>query len=168
MNAKKYLVSQLEGMWRLQNASLQDITNETLMRMPPGTISPIGVIWLHFVYSQDHFIAVITGTETLWQSAGWNKKFGVEQAPAFGQDWSEYQQLEISVSLLQKYSQAVQGFVQQALESTDDDTLDESVEFFTESDPKSAVWVLLVDHTMHHCGEISALKGIFGGKGLPY
>ena len=168
MNAKKYLESQLEGMWRLQNASLQDITNETVMRIPPGTVSPIGVIWLHFVYSQDYFLSVITDTQPLWRSESWHIKFGVEQAPAFGQDWSKYQQLEISVSLLQEYSQAVQGFVQQVLDSTDEDTLDESVKFFSESDPKSAVWVLLVDHTMHHCGEISALKGIFGGNGLPY
>ena len=52
--------------------------------------------------------------------------------------------------------------------STDDDTLDEPVQFFTDHDTKADIWALYVDHTIHHCGEISALKGVFGGKGLPF
>ena len=168
MDAKKYLQSQLEGMWHLQNATLESVTDDIVMKVPDGTVSPIGVIWLHLVATQDKFVATLSGREPLWKSEGWDQKFGVEKAPGFGMDWTAYQQMGFSVSLLQEYSDAVQAFVQQALDVTGNDTLDEKIKMFTESDPKADVWVLLIGHTLHHCGEIAALKGVFGGKGLPF
>lgn len=168
MNGKGYLDSQLKGMWRLQKATLDDVTDDIVMRVPDGTVSPIGVIWLHFVNSQDYYLGILSGKESLWISEGWDKRFGIEKAPGYGADWSTYHQMEIPVALLQEYSQAVQAFTQRVLDLTDENTLDENVKFFTENDPKADIWALYVDHTMHHCGEISALKGVFGGKGLPF
>ncbi len=168
MDAKKYLQSQLEGMWHLQKATLDSVTDDIVMKVPEGTVSPIGVIWLHLVRSQDKFVATLMGKEPLWLTEAWDQRFGVDKAPGKGMDWTAYQQLDMSVSLLQDYSQAVQMFVQQAVDSIDSDTLDETIKMFTESDPKADVWVLLIGHTLLHCGEIAALKGVFGGKGLPF
>ena len=168
MDAKKYLQSQLESMWHLQKATLDSVTDDIVMRVPEGTVSPIGVIWLHLVGTQDKFVATLSVKEPLWQTEGWDQRFGVEKIPGFGLDWTTYQQLNMPISLLQEYSQAVQAFVQQAVGSIDNDTLDEKVKMFTENDPKADVWVLLIGHTLHHCGEIAALNGVFGGKGLPF
>lgn len=168
MDAKKYLQSQLEGMWHLQKATLDSVTDDIVMKTPEGTVSPIGVIWLHLVSAQDKFVATLTGKDSLWQSEGWDKRFGVEKAPGFGMDWSTYQGMDWSIELLQDYTLAVKAFVQQAVDSMDNETLDERVKFFTDSDPKSDVWVLLIGHTLHHCGEIAAINGAFGGKGLPF
>lgn len=74
----------------------------------------------------------------------------------------------MTVATLQDYSRAVQVFTTQAVESSGNDTLDEKVRMFTESDPKFDGWVLLIGHTLLHCGEIAALKGVYGGKGLPF
>ena len=168
MNAKQYLQSQLEGMWHLQNATLESVTDDIVMKVPEGTVSPIGVIWLHLVATQDKFAATLSGKEPLWQSEGWDRKFGVEKAPGFGMDWSTYQGMDWSMELLQGYTLAVKAFVQRAIDSMDNETLDERVKFFTDSDPKSDVWILLIGHTLHHCGEIAAINGVFGGKGLPF
>jgi uncharacterized damage-inducible protein DinB len=168
MEAIKYLKSQLEGMWHLQKATLESVTDDIVMKVPEGTVSPIGVIWLHLVSTQDHFTAIITGVQSLWKTEGWDEKFSVEKAPGFGMDWSTYQGMEWSIELLQDYTLAVKAFVQQAVDSMDNETLDERVKFFTDSDPKSDVWVLLIGHTLHHCGEIAAINGVFGGKGLPF
>ncbi|MBG0785540.1 MAG: DinB family protein [Anaerolineaceae bacterium] len=168
MKAKQYLETQLAGMWHLQEASLSAITDEIVMRVPSGTVSPIGVIWLHFLGSQDYYLEFLTGTPKIWKSEGWDKRFGVEETPGFGADWSTYHQLKIPVELLREYDQALHAFTQRVLDSTDDNTLDEPVQFFTDHDTKADIWALYVDHTIHHCGEISALKGVFGGKGLPF
>ena len=168
METKQYLESQIEGMWHLQTATLDSVAEEIVMRVPPGTASPIGVIWLHLVSTQDHFTAIITGAQSLWETEGWDAKFGVEKAPGFGRDWSTYQDKAWSVELLQEYTQAVKAFIQGAVASMENETLDERVKFFSDSDPKSDVWVLLIGHTLHHCGEIAAINGVFGGKGLPF
>ena len=168
MNAIQYLQSQLEGMWHLQNATLESVTDDIVMKVPQGTVSPIGVIWLHLVATQDKFAATLSGMEPLWQSEGWDRKFSVEKAPGFGMDWSTYQGMDWSMELLQGYTLAVKAFVQRAIDSMDNETLDERVKFFTDSDPKSDVWILLIGHTLHHCGEIAAINGVFGGKGLPF
>ena len=168
MDAKKYLQSQLGGMWHLQKATLESVTDDVVMKVPEGTVSPIGVIWLHLVATQDKFVATLSGKEPLWQSEGWDRKFGVEKAPGFGMDWSTYQGMDWSMELLQGYTLAVKAFVQRAIDSMDNETLDERVKLFTDSDPKSDVWILLIGHTLHHCGEIAAINGVFGGKGLPF
>jgi hypothetical protein len=46
--------------------------------------------------------------------------------------------------------------------------LDEKVKFFTDNDIKADVWKLLFTHSLSHAGEISAIKGTFGEKGLPF
>ena len=168
MKAKDYLKKQMDRMWGLQNSVLESVTDDVLMKLPPGTISPIGVIWLHMIHSQDYFTALLSGKQSVWQAEAWHTKFGVDSAPGMGEDWSKYQDLDISTQLLQDYSQAVRDFTQQVLDATDDSTLDETVKIFTDSDPKAEVWALLVAHNLHHCGEIAALKGVFGGKGLPF
>jgi uncharacterized damage-inducible protein DinB len=114
------------------------------------------------------FTAIIAGVQSLWKTEGWDEEFSVEKAPGFVMDWSTYQDKKWSIELLQDYTLAVKAFVQQAVDFMDNETLDGRVKFFTDSDPKSDVWVLLIGHTLHHCGEIAAINGVFGGKGLPF
>ena len=168
MDAVTYLGVQLENMWSLADSATQDLEDDTLMQLPPGTVSPVGVIWLHMVNGEDGFVSLLGGGDPIWQSAGWNARFNLEKAPDFGEDWTQYQQAALSVELLQAYMLAVRERTRAFLATITNDSLDETVKFFTEADPKASVWALLIGHSLLHTGEIAAIKGVLGGKGLPF
>ena len=168
MDTKQYLKKQIESMKGLQDAAIGDLTDEQLMYIPEGTVSPIGVIWLHMVYSEDSFIAILMQKPTLWDAGGWKERFDLQKAPDFGEDWTAFKESKITVDLLEAYTQAVREGTSACLEATTSDSLDENVKFFSESDPKADVWVLLSQHTLLHTGEIAAIKGLQGVKGLPF
>lgn len=167
MDSINYLQKQLGSMWSLQKSAVDSVTDEILMRLPTGTASPIGVIWLHLINAQDNFTGMLSPNSPLWQR-GWAEKFNLAQAPDIGEDWTPYYETSLSVDLLQAYSEAVQQFTQETLDGINADSLDETVRMFTDQDPKADVWVLMIGHTLLHCGEIAILKGIFGEKGLPF
>ncbi|QRN82139.1 DinB family protein [Chloroflexota bacterium] len=167
MDSISYLKKQLESMWSLQKSAVGSVTDEILMRLPTGTASPIGVIWLHMINSQDNFTGMLSPKTSLWQR-GWAEKFDLAQAPDIGDDWTPYYETSLTVDLLTAYGEAVQQFTQETLEEIDEHSLDETVRMFTDQDPKADVWVLMIAHTLLHCGEIAILKGIFGEKGLPF
>ena len=91
MDAVNYLEVQLKNMWSLGDSVTQDLKDGDLRQVPPGTVSPIGVIWLHMVNGEDNFLTIIEGVDPLWVSAGWNERFGLESAPNIGEDWFQYQ-----------------------------------------------------------------------------
>ena len=168
MDVNTYLKKQIKSMWYLQDSVVKDLTDEQLMLLPPGTVSPIGVIWLHMVNSEDNFVSTIQEQESLWDSGGWDGRFSVGTVPDMGEDWTKYQDADLTVELLQAYTEAVREKTKACLKVTKGETLDETVKFFSDSDPKASVWVLLIGHTLIHSGEIAAIKGVLGNKGLPF
>jgi len=167
MDTKTYLEKQLKSMWSLQKSVLDSVNDEILMRQPTGTVSPIGVIWLHMLNAQDNFTAVISGKSPLWRG-GWSEKFDLAQAPDIGENWTPYYETSLTIELLRAYGDAVRQFTQEVLDQINGQSLDETIKMFTDHDPKADVWVLMIGHTLLHCGEIAALKGAFGEKGLPF
>jgi len=168
MDTITYLRKQIKSMRSLQDSVLESLTEEILKVKPGGTTSPIGVIWLHMLTGEDGFLSTITGEPSLWESAKWKEKFGLEKAPNIGEDWTEYQEVDLPLDLLQAYTTAVSERTSAVLEDLTPEALDETVKFFTESDPKASVWVLLIGHNLIHGGEIAAIKGVLGGQGLPF
>jgi hypothetical protein len=168
MDAKALLQKQIENMRYLQDSALQDLTNSQLAWVPPGTATPIGVIWLHMVATEDRFIAHLLGQPALWKSANWKEIFETEKSPNIGKDWSDFQKAALTVEKLQSYMDAARVQTDAYFESISDESLDELVRFFTASDPTADVWVLLIGHTLLHSGEIAAIKGVQGVKGLPF
>jgi hypothetical protein len=167
MDGEVYLKKQIKSMRWIQDAVIKSLVDEQLLEKPPGTVSPIGVIWLHMINGEDNFVSTITGEESLWKSDGWDERFGLVKAPNMGGDWSGFQETNLNVDTLRAYTEAVRDRTQTCLDNTTKDTLDETVKFYSDNDPKGNVWVLLVTHTLIHCGEIAALIGVQGGKGLP-
>ena len=168
MDAVNYLEVQLKNMWSLGDSVTQDLKDGDLRQVPPGTVSPIGVIWLHMINGEDNFLTIIEGPDPLWVTAGWNARFGLESAPNIGEDWTQYQDAALSVDLLREYMAAVRERTRSCLAVIDADSLDETVKFFTDADPKARVWALMIGHSLLHTGEIAAIKGVLGGMGLPF
>jgi hypothetical protein len=117
---------------------------------------------------QDNFLSTLTGRAPLWKAEVWHQRFGLETAPTIGEDWTPFEDAELTVELLRAYSAALRDLARNVLDTTTPQSLDETVRFFTESDPKSSVWALMVTHTLFHTGEIAAIKGVLGGQGLPF
>ena len=53
MDAITYLKKQINSMQYLQDSVLKGLADETMNQIPPGTVSPIGIIWLHMVNAED-------------------------------------------------------------------------------------------------------------------
>ena len=168
MNATTYLSKQIKSMRYLQDSILESLTDEVLVWQPPGTLTSIGLIWLHMVGGEDSFVAIMQARPSLWKTGGWKETFGLEKYPNIGEDWGAYAEARLTVADLQAYTQAVRTQTDAYLASIMDEALDEQVKFFTESDPKADVWALLVSHSLQHAGEIAAIKGMQGEKGLPF
>ena len=168
MKGLDYLKHQVMWMRSLQTSVIEDIEDEMLTKKPMGTTSSIGVIWLHMISGEDNFLSIISGEDSLWESEGWKNRFGLDKAPNMGEDWSKYEDAEITNELLKGYTTEISGRTQSYLDALEDGSLDETVNFFTDEDPKAKVWGLLIGHTLIHAGEIAAIKGTLGEKGLPF
>ena len=168
MDAITYLKKQINSMQYLQDSVLQGLVDETMNQIPPGTVSPIGIIWLHMVNAEDNFISLLLRQQSLWDSGGWKERFGLEKAPDMGEDWSAYREVTLTVELMQDYQKTVRLNIESCLKQSKDETLDEEVKFIREDDLKADVWALLVSHSLTHTGEMAALKGVSGEKGLPF
>ena len=168
MKATTYLRTQIDSKRYLLNSVLKSITDEQLSWSPPGTLSTIGVIWLHMMAAEDSFISILSKQDKLWDTEGWKETFGLENYPNIGEDWSAFEQDKLTVENLRAYTKAVQEHMDAHLASINDDVLDEKIKFFTDSDPKASLWALLVSHPLEHIGEIAAIKGMQGEQGMPF
>ena len=67
-----------------------------------------------------------------------------------------------------EYQQAVRAATDAYLETLIAEELDREVRFFGSMQPVANVLTTLVAHTMGHAGDIAAIKGLQGVKGLPF
>jgi uncharacterized damage-inducible protein DinB len=74
----------------------------------------------------------------------------------------------VTVEGLKAYQVVVRVELDFYLDALTPEELDRRVKFWTESDPVAAVLALLFGHWTLHLGEMAALKGVFGSKGLPF
>lgn len=168
MEIKTYLLRQFTSQRQLVDSALQGLTDEQLTWLPPGTANPIGVIILHMLASEDYFISLLTGKDCLWESQKWAEKFNLAKPPDIGEDWSVYRSGTITLDLLLSFRDAVRKATDSYFETVTSAELDRTIKFFTDNDPVADVLILLDGHNLTHAGEIAALKGVYGVKGLPY
>jgi len=168
MDVKTYLGRQVAWTHRLVDDALAGLTDEQLTWIPPGQANPIGLTALHLLASEDHYISLLTGKPVLWQFQGWSTTFNLAEPPGFGQDWTLFRHATLRVESLLAYQVVVRVEVEFFLDALTPETLDRKVKFFTDNDPVAEVLALLVGHSVFHAGEIAALKGVYGVKGLAY
>jgi hypothetical protein len=168
MDVKNYLILQASSMRELEDATFQGLTDEQLGWIPPGTANPIGLTALHMISSMDYFLSVLTGKPRLWDAQGWKGQFNLAEPPGYGDDWSTFRHGTVTVEGLKSYQVVVRVELDFYLQALTPEELDRRVKFFSDSDPVAAVVALLFGHWMLHAGEIAALKGVYGTKGLPF
>ena len=149
-------------------AAIQETEAATLARrLPSATIGPIGEIYGHTIGNEDWaFNQLIQGKDLLLKSGGWAAKLGLDP-DATEHDWNTVAQDHFAA--LQEYGKAVFATTDAFLDSISDADLDKAIDFFGRRE--SMGWVIadtVLVHVAFHSGEIAALKGVMGLKGLPW
>lgn len=140
---------------------------ETLSRTLPGaTVGPIGSIYAHALSSEDWAIQeLLQGKPKIVDTGDWFARFGME--PVKDPDWTK---ANMDLVAFQAYRDAVFKATADYLDSISDADLDKQIDWFRRT-THSAAWVLadvVQAHVGSHAGEIAALRGVMGQKGLPW
>lgn len=169
MTTVEYIRDLNTHMRRLVDDAMRDTTTAQFNWAPPGTASPISAILIHLLTSEDYFIQeVLQEKPRLWESAGWSEKTGVKDTPDFGGNWEAFKQMILPMEPALDYQAAVRHATDAYLEKMTLADLDRRVKFAGRMDTVAYIFTHTICHTITHAGEIAAVKGIQGGKGLPY
>lgn len=149
--------------------SMKGTTNEEFNWAPPGTANTISAILVHYLVCEDLFIqSVIRGQPRIWDDKGWGEKTGIKKTPEYGGDWEEFKHMTVKIKPILEYQKAVRAATNSYLEGLTPDELDRKVTLGDWECTVADMLIHLARHNLSHAGEISAMRGIQGGKGLPY
>ena len=164
MNATAYAKIQLEQGFNLMNGTAQGMDESQYNWKPDGTCNAIAKTHVHALTAIDFFLNFIAqGKAPLWQP--------VAVATGLPQNSLEIWKFEGKVPLdaIASYGQQVQKSALDYLATLSDGDLDREVD--TRVFGKQNVGFLLQlagMHTVGHTGDIAAVKGMQGLKGLPF
>lgn len=168
MNVLEYIELEMAGVRRSVDRVMNDMTPELFNWAPPGTANTISSIFVHFIKAEDDFIQkFIQGKPSIWETSSWSQKTGIQTLPGLGEGWSEFKHRQIDIQTLQDYKVAVWAATDAYLASLTPEALDRMVKFAGGERSVGAMLYLSASHSLSHNGEIAALKGIQGAKGLP-
>ena len=164
MNAVTYAKQGLERTFGLFNQIADGMTPDQYNWAPGGTANAIGKTHVHAMTSVDFFInGILAGSELRW------KAFAAEQGlPANPMEIWGFSG-DVSLDAMREYSKAVQQSALEHVGGLTDDDLDREVEtpFFGKQTAAFMIGLTGI-HVMGHGGDISAVKGLQGLKGLPF
>lgn len=169
MDARDLLRGQLTWVHQLLGDSLSDCSQETADFQGEGwVVSPISAIYAHIAMTQDGIVhGLVQQRPTLLEADGWSERLGVEAAGP--RDDSSWAGKRFDLATVRDYAVAVQAATDAFLAEAADDVLERSME--TPMGQQRAIHVLAnvgVTHVASHWGEIAALRGVQGEKGLPF
>lgn len=152
------------------DALLADLTEESLNWAPPGTANSIGVTLLHLAGGDDFFIVcTLQNQPSSWTAEGWDAKIGLASPPGGSPEtWQAARSAWLPLEHVLACYQAGAAATNAYLEQLTDADLDRTVTLFGHSSTVGDILIMIFNHAIGHLGEIAALKGIQGMKGLPY
>ncbi|MDE2933247.1 MAG: DinB family protein [Chloroflexota bacterium] len=169
MDARDLLRAQFTWVHQLLEGTMSDCSQETADHRGEGwAISPISAVYAHIAMTQDGIVhGLVQGRPTLLESEGWDAKLGLEAAgPRDASSWADRR---FDLATVRDYVAAVQAATDAFLADAEDEVLQRSME--TPMGEQRAIDMLAnvgVVHVASHWGEIAALRGVQGEKGLPF
>ena len=164
MDAITYAKQGLERTFSLFNNIADGMTPEQYNWHPAGTANSIARSHVHAMTSVDFFISgTLAGAEM-----GWKTFAAANGLPANPMEiWSFTGQVPLAA--MKAYSQGVQKAAIDYVASLKDADLDREVETSFFGKQTAAFMIGLAGiHAMGHAGDMSAVKGLQGLKGLPF
>ena len=169
MEAKELLRDQFKTMHQFMDMTIADCSPEVLEKKEDGwTINKLGSVYAHTVLSEDMMLSgMVDGREPVLKSDGWAEKLGVDAASA-RQD-ETLAGLTIDLETFREYAKAVAAATDDFLANATDEELNKEVDSPMGKQPFITFFANIgITHIAGHWGEIAALKGVQGLKGLPF
>ena len=136
---------------------------ELSQRVAPGANTIGWLVW-HLMRVQDNHVADAAGTDEVWSSAGWHKRFGLpfsEKATGYGHSRDDVDTVHVSADLLVGYAQAVSEVTLRYVQELTDADLDRVVD--SSWDPPVTLAVRLVSvigDDLKHLGQAEYVRGL--------
>lgn len=142
--------------------AVADLSSEQLQhRGESWTIQPIAGVYAHVVAAEDQMVnGTLREQASVWETGGWGAKSGQDAADA-----------NTDIATLREYAQAVYAETDSWLASLSEADLNRMINVPWAGGGISVGQFLssvITWHTIQHSGEICALKGVQGEKGLPF
>jgi hypothetical protein len=167
MNIFEYVQHEMAGVRRTVEGTMKDMTPELFNWAPSGTANTISATFVHLLNVEDHLIQeVIQSKPKVWETGVWSKKTGIQKPPSIGEDWSGFKHQQVAIQPLQDYKAAVWAATDAYLTTLTLEELDRMVKFAGGERTVADILILCASQSHSHMGEIAALKGIQGAKGL--
>jgi hypothetical protein len=148
--------------------TLKDVTVDQFNWAPPGTMNTISATLIHFTSVEDHFVqGILQGKPRVWETGGWSKKTGVAKTPGIGENWDEFKHLHLEPAAFLEYQKVVWAATDSYLGGLRPAELDRKVMLGRRELSVAELLIMATNQALSHAGEIAALKGMQGAKGLP-
>ena len=169
MDTKEFVQELMVSVRHHTDDSINGTTVKQFNWLPPGTANTISAIFIHLVYSEDFFIqSILQEKPLIWEEGGWREKISLKNPPSYGTDWDEFKHITLALDPVLDYQQKVRAATNTYLDKLQSEELGCVVQFAGGERKVSDMIILLANHTTSHAGEIAAIKGVQGVKGLPY
>ncbi|MEX2246042.1 MAG: DinB family protein [Dehalococcoidia bacterium] len=171
MNAQEAVRTQL-GFWHGTLDGMMSDCGPILHKTLDGsTANSIAATYAHTVIAEDVILhAMLQGKTPLFQSDGWEAKTGVAfpgVSPAMTPEWAAG--IKMNLPEFQKYAKAVYAATDAYLGGLSDADVDRKMAGpIGEQTVGWYIATLLGTHVPQHAGEVAAIKGVLGLKGLPF
>lgn len=138
--------------------------------LPQATVTSIASIYAHAIFAEDFITqGMLQGKPPIYKTDGWEAKAGVPMpaTPEMNAEWAAT--VKMDVGAFCEYAKAVHAATNAYLDGVSDADLQAKVQ--TPAGEQNKEWIvanLLGTHLAQHAGEIAALKGVQGLKGLPF
>lgn len=161
-----FIRSQADAALRMLAFSVEDLDDEVAHYPPGGTANSIAQILAHVVTGQDLLIADRIGGGTSLHESSWAEKTGIPLDRV--QIWDQGA-WRLNMEGFEAYRQAVEAQSRRFLDTLTPADLDKQYAWIRGPEQPVArlMQTIFINHALGHAGEISALKGTRGLKGLP-
>jgi uncharacterized damage-inducible protein DinB len=169
MDALEIIRRQIAGARRLTDAVMQDTTEAQFNWLPPGMANSMKAALLHALASEDRYIQVlIQGKPRLWETGGWSAKIGLAVPPGRDGGWEEIKAATVTIAPVLAYAAAVRAATDAYVATLTAGELERAVQWMDQTRQVADLLVMQANHIASHAGEMAAIKGMQGVKGLPF
>ncbi len=170
-NLQDVLLNQFAAANSTLDFTIQDLSMEQLHHIAEGaTIGSPASIYFHVACVEDLVVnQFLTGRPWLYDSQNWIETIPTAQ-PHRGpssMEWARTIRYD-NLGGVRAYVAAVREQTKTYIESLSDEDFDREIPFFTGPTAQVNVLTWLAWNTANHTGEIAAIRGLNGMKGLPY
>jgi beta-glucosidase/6-phospho-beta-glucosidase/beta-galactosidase len=173
MNAQSLLQAQFAQAHGIMQTAIGDCDTATLHHVgQDSTLGNIAAIYAHAVFGEDMVVnAMVRGHAPVYHSGGWAAKVNVPMPQSPMQDIEWAKGVTMDLTSFNEYAKAVFAATDEFVAGASEAEMDRMVmnPIAGKEEPVAVVLGTLgLWHLQSHQGEIAALKGVQGKKGLPF